>query len=273
MANKVSTKELGLILGTRLMKTDDLHYGYWGPGLEVNLANLPKAQAAYSQFLMAHIPAGTKTILDVGCGTGHLSEQLRAHGFQVEGISPSPMLSDMVAKRLGPDYKLYRCMFEDFATPQHYDLILFSESFQYIKPALSLPKAHGLLNNGGHVLIADFFRTDAPGVSALKGGHELADFYRILKNQPFRVLSDEDITPQTAPNLKLVDDLLSDYALPVWEAAAYYLKNNRPWLSALVYRLFQKKIDQAHFKYFSHQRTAENFAKFKSYRTLVLQKA
>ena len=40
MAKKVSTRELGLILGARLMKADDLHYGYWPDGLEVTMANM-----------------------------------------------------------------------------------------------------------------------------------------------------------------------------------------------------------------------------------------
>ncbi len=272
MGNRVSTRDLGLILGQRLLKTEHLHYGYWGDGLALTLGNLAQAQEAYAAFLLPKIPQGTRTVLDVGCGTGSMAELLLQKGHQVEGVSPSPVLSEFVRRRLGPDFTLHTTTLEALATPKTYDLLLFSESFQYIDPALSLPKAHGLLNPGGHILICDFFSTDAPGASALRGGHRLSAFYRLLEAQPFDVVFDEDITERMAPNLQVVDDWLQDYALPVWEALGYYLRSNYPRLSRLAHAIFRRKLEKLHFKYFSHQRTAENFAKFKSYRCMLLQR-
>ena len=272
MAGKVSTKEIGLILAARLLKTEDLHYGYWTDGLEVKLANLPQAQSRYSDYLMGQIPAGVETILDVGCGTGHLAELLTGKGFRVECISPSPMLTDLARKRLGEEFPIHRTPYEAFETDKRFDLILFSESFQYIRPENSLPKSHSLLNEKGHVLIADFFRIEAPGVSALKGGHDLKAFYAYLETLPFQVLKDEDITEQTAPNLDLTDEFIVDYVQPIWESMAYYLRENHSLLAKLGRKIFRKKLAKLEFKYFSNLRSGEEFLRHKSYHCLLLQK-
>ncbi|MDH4121853.1 MAG: class I SAM-dependent methyltransferase [Deltaproteobacteria bacterium] len=270
MAKKVSTKEIGLILAPHLLKTEDLHYGYW-KGLAVNLTNLPKAQEAYTQHLISHIPQGVKTILDVGCGTGHLAQRLLAKKYRVEGVSPSPVLSDMVEKRLGKAFPLHRTTMEGLNLDRTFDLVMFSESFQYIPPQASLPMCRTLLKPGGHVLICDFFQKEGTGDSALKGGHLLKGFYDYLATQPFTVVKDLDITPHTAPNLQLVDDMLTQWGLPVWDTFGYYFKSNHPWLSALFTRMFRRKLEKVRFKYFSHQRNAKTFAQHKSYRLLLLQ--
>jgi SAM-dependent methyltransferase len=272
MAGKVSTRELGLVLGARLLKTRDLHYGLWSEGLEVAVRNLPEAQRRYSEFLLAHIPPGVETILDVGCGTGGLAALLVARGYRVECISPSPELTRMARERLGPDVPLHETTFEAFRSERRYDLVLFSESFQYIPLAVVLPKAASLLGPGGHLLISDFFHTGAPGESALHGGHDLQRFYADLREQPLELLSDEDITAQTAPNLDLVDGILSDYALPFYEVFGYWLRANHPWLARLGGRLLRRKLERLEYKYFSHRRNAEAFRLHKSYRTLLLRK-
>jgi SAM-dependent methyltransferase len=93
----VDSKELGLAAGLVLakyfLKTEHLHYGYWSGDLEVNIANLKEAQDRYSEVLLSHIPDGTGSILDVGCGTGVLSRRLLDEGYRVESVSPSPFLT------------------------------------------------------------------------------------------------------------------------------------------------------------------------------------
>ena len=74
---KVDTKEIGLeiglIIGKHFFHTEYLHYGYWTNDLDINLLNLPQAQENHSNFIISHIPEGTKTILDVGCGVGRFA--------------------------------------------------------------------------------------------------------------------------------------------------------------------------------------------------------
>ena len=272
MGHKVSARELGLILGQRLLKTEDLHYGYWQDGMDVTLANFPKAQAAYCDFLLGKIPRGVRSVLDVGCGTGHVAHLLLQKGYQVECVSPSPVLTDAARQRLGTRATIHPTTLEGLNAARTYDLLLFSESFQYIPLEESLPKGLRLLNTGGYILLCDFFSIEGSGRSALNGGHGLAGFREFLARQPYRVLLDEDITAQTAPNLKLIDDMLRDWALPVWDALGYSLRQNHPWISRLGKFLFRKRLAKLQFKYFSRQRTAEGFARHKSYRCILLQK-
>jgi SAM-dependent methyltransferase len=273
MAHKVSSRELGLILGARLLKTEDLHYGYWLPGQEVTLRNLPAAQTAHSDYLLGKIPPGVRTILDVGCGTGHVAQLLLQRGYEVECVSPAPLLTEVARKRLGPGVPIYPTTLEALQTSKTYDLVLFSESFQYISPDDSLPRTLELLNPGGHVLLCDFFALASDGDSALSGGHPLEPFYVTLAGYPFQLQFDEDITQQTAPNLQVIDDMLRDYFIPVWETLGYYFRNNRPWLVRLLQPLLRKRIAKLEFKYFSNRRTAEAFISHKSYRCMLLRKA
>ena len=77
---KVDSKEFGLAAGLVFMKyflkTDHLHYGYWPDDLPVDITNLRHAQDRYGEILLSHIPGLTRSILDVGCGTGVLSKRL-----------------------------------------------------------------------------------------------------------------------------------------------------------------------------------------------------
>ena len=272
MGEKISTRELGLVLATRLLKTEDLHYGFWNAELPVLLSNLPQAQEAYTAHLLSHIPQGVQSVLDVGCGTGHVAQLLLEKGHQVQCVSPSAVLTQLARERLGNEVPIHQCTLQDLILEDRFDLILFSESFQYMPFTASLPKVHGLLKAGGHVLISDFFSLAAPGKSALRGGHKLDQFRQFLASQPFEVLRDLDITEQTAPNLKIIDDWLQDYALPLWESLAWYFRENRPWLGKLGRLLFGRKLDKVHFKYFSRQRNAETFKTHKSYRLLLLRR-
>ena len=273
---KVDSREVGLligmILGKAFLDTEDLHYGYWTPDLPVTGANMAQAQENHSKFLISHIPAGTKTILDVGCGTGHLAKKLLALGYQVDGVSPSPLLTERARQNLGDAVRIFECTYEELETEKRYDLVLFSESFQYVKTGPSLEKTLTLLRPGGHLLICDFFKTDAQGKSALGGGHRLSKFYRKIASLPLVAVTDLDITRETAPNLALVDEALTRAGIPIRDLIFYFLSHNYPHLSKLLQWQFRQKIEKLNFKYFSGQRNAANFAKFKSYRLLLYQK-
>ena len=112
-----NSQEIGLrianIFGRYFLKTDHLHYGFWPEGLPVALENLPKAQDLYTEFLRARIPEGVRSILDVGCGTGHNAEVLLAAGYEVDCVSPSPYLSSVTRSKLLDRGTLFECIFED----------------------------------------------------------------------------------------------------------------------------------------------------------------
>lgn len=110
-----------LILGRHLFNMQDLHYGYWPDDLAVELANIPEAQAAYTDFLSAAIPDGVKTILDVGCGAGNNALRLLEKGYQVDCVSPNGYLSEVSKQRLGDRVRFFECGIEKLETDRRYD--------------------------------------------------------------------------------------------------------------------------------------------------------
>jgi len=265
--------ELSLIFAKYFLKTDYLHYGYWPDGLELDISNLAKAQENHSHFLIFHLPEKINKILDVGCGTGKLASLLIENGYQVDCVSPSILLTDHARGMVGDKSNIFRCKYEDLQTENRYDLILFSESFQYVgMDAATWNKTFNLLNSNGHILIMDFFKTDAQGTSPLGGGHDLKEFYQTIALFPFKQLKDIDITQQTAPNLRLIDDFLTKAGVPAWNLILSYLAEAAPILFKFLTWKFKDKLKKIERKYCSGTRNAENFSRFKSYRLLLYQK-
>jgi SAM-dependent methyltransferase len=275
---KVDSKEVGLVAGLNLfhffLGTRDLHYGLWGEDLEVCIQNLPQAQQAYSDYLIGHIPQGVSSILDVGCGAGGLASELIARGYQVQGVSPSPLLSEAAQKQAGADFVIHHGRFEDVEIPvsEKFDLVMFSESFQYIDLDEVLERAQSLLRPGGYILICDFFKTGAEGKGVIGGGHKLSAFEKQLKQSGLKTLAEDDITRQTAPNLDIVNQMGRELILPTMKLIGYTFKSNRPWLSKIFTWKFRKKLDKIDLKYLSGERNAESFAKHKIYKLYLLQK-
>lgn len=210
MGQKIDTRAVGLDTGLALIKwltgAENLHYGLWD-GLDLAAGNLRRAQDAYTDKLFALLPPGPLRILDIGGGAGETARKLLALGHSVDIVVPSAYLAGRCREN-APDARVHECMFQDYTGQGPFDLCLFSESFQYIPLADSLPRCLPLLAPGASVLIADCFRTEAyqgrdidgpkPG-----GGHSLAAFRAALARFPFATTHDEDITDSVAPSIDL----------------------------------------------------------------------
>ena len=273
---KINSKEvgleLGLVLGRYFLKTDDLHYGYWPDELEVDVSNFQTAQKYYSDFIFSHIPEGTQKILDVGSGSGNFAKRLVDNKYSVDCVSPSKYLTNQIQDKLGDSVEVFPCIYEDVQTEKRYDLILFSESFQYINIRSALDKSSKLLSNNGHVLICDFFRTNAEGKSPLGGGHILSEFEENIIQFPFNEIKNIDITKQTAPTIHILDDFLSKVGLPFKNMLSSYVQSNYPGFSKLLNWKFKKRFKKINRVYFSGSMRSEAFQKFKSYRLFLYRK-
>jgi SAM-dependent methyltransferase len=277
------SRELGLVLAQQLGNVEDLHYGLWDPDLELKFSNLGVAQQRYSDMLLAELPpsASGVRVLDVGCGTGHLISQMLDRGYLADGVIPARDLGALVRKRIGErsGYQpvIYECKFEDFPvneTRGKYDVVLFSESFQYIKPTDSLPLVQQLLKPGGLLVICDFFKTAAhgdggPGDKSFGGGHPHKEYLETMSRFPFQRLKDEDITKRVSPNLQLLNDWLMNRARPSGLTIHRYLSSNYPWSTRFALWLFRKKLRKLQYKYFSGHRSRETFERYKTYHLMV----
>lgn len=275
-SNKVDSKEvglsIGLILGRYFLGTDDLHYGFWPMDLEVSFKNFVKAQELHSELIISNIPKNVKTILDVGCGAGVLAKKLIAKGYEVECISPYSVLSERAIENLSGKAPLHECYFENFTTSKTFDLILFSESFQYVDLEKSIPLVHKLLKPQGHLLICDFFKTEAPGKSPIGGGHKLAKFFDIMSKNSFKEILNRDITKETAPNIDLLGSVYDHVGLPIKGILSHYFSTNYPTLTRLVSWKFRHRFKKINDKYFSKVISGKAFSTHKTYRLFVFQK-
>src|SRR5213075_1564081 len=90
---------LGFVIGHHFLDMQDLNYGYWPEGLPWVPQNLARAQANYTDFLMSHILAGVKSVLDVGCGAGNTARKLLERGCTGDCVSPNGVRTS-VAKQV-----------------------------------------------------------------------------------------------------------------------------------------------------------------------------
>lgn len=264
--------EIGSICGKHFLKLDHLHYGYWTDGLKVDIANVHIAQENYADFLISHVPEGRKTILDVGCGSGQIARKLIGMGYKVDCVSPSHFLAGKVRELLGNSSHVFECSYEQLQTENRYDVILFGESFQYIDIEEGLRKTVSLLNPDGYMLACDIFRKSTLGKSSMSGGHPLDIFHNIVSEYPLRLIKDLDITEETAPSVDVLNDAFKKAVHPTVILTQQLLENRYPFASKLVKLLYRKKISKINKKYFSGEKTGENFKKLKSYRLLLYKK-
>jgi SAM-dependent methyltransferase len=266
---KVDSKEVGLEVGLILFKyflnTEYLHYGYFSNGLATEVQNLAQAQINYAEFLKGNIPSGTKTILDVGCGSGRFALELSNSGYQLDCVSPGTILTDHARTLLGNKCHIFNCKFEDVVTDKKYDMIMFSESFQYINMDASFTNALKFLNPGGHIMICDFFKTDPENKSMLGGGHHYHEYVEIVKKYPVTLVTEKDITKETAPTIDLVNRLSTEVIHPIYKLLFLLLEDRYAWVAKLIRWKYKKKLEKMEKKHFRGERNGANFMKYKKY--------
>lgn len=258
----------GHIAGKHFVGANDLHYGYWLEGVEPHVRNLPAAQQEYTRFLLSHIPTDARRILDVGSGAGGLAAKLIERGHQVDCVSPNAFLNEQARQILGDGARIFETKYEDYHTADLYDAIVFCESYQYVKVELGLDLVMKQLRASGSLVICDFFRLNINGKCPISGGHYFDTFQKKIASYRLKLVEDIDITARTAPTFTVIDRAFSEVVRPIWDEVGIAAMKTHPFWSRIVARLFRRKIAKVHDKYFTHQRSAENFVKFKTYRLL-----
>lgn len=275
-AKQMDSKELGLAvaigIGRYFFAIEDLHYGLWPDGMAVNLENFKKAQELHSELILGAIPEGTKSVLDVGCGAGKLAQRMLGKGYAVECVSPSSFLTERAREVLGNGVTINETTFEDFIPKKKYDLVLFSESFQYVNLEKTIPRIAECLNPGGHLLICDFFKIPAEGKSPISGGHRIEKVLDGFKAAGFELKKDQDITKETAPNIDLLGDVFMKVGKPLRDLLFEYASSNHPLVSKVVKWRMKKRIEKLDRKFFSNGMNGAAFTTFKTYRLLLYRK-
>jgi ubiquinone/menaquinone biosynthesis C-methylase UbiE len=85
-------------------------------------------------IVLSQLPKGSK-ILDVGCGTAHLTHWIQQQGFEVYGIEPSLEMFNFAVSNF-PDLEIKQGISSKIPYPdQHFDLIVAFEVLRYLDKA------------------------------------------------------------------------------------------------------------------------------------------
>ena len=270
--SKVIWLDAGLLIGKFFMDTEELHYGYWPNDKTATAQNFSEAQERHSQLIIDNIPKGVKKILDVGSGSGSLAKKIVALGYQVDCVIPSEFLADKVQQKLDGSSKIHITKFEDLDISNNYDLILFSESFQYVHLIKSIDKILSILYKNGYLLICDVFHKNVSGVSPMRGGHRLDLFENEIEKTDLVKKADIDITLETAPTWDFLNQFLNEVAIPISDMSHSYMKYKYPKLIKFIKWKYRNRLEKIKKVWLSNELTGENFAKFKSYRLFLYKK-
>ena len=270
--SKVIGLDAGLLIGKFFMDTEELHYGYWPNDKTATAQNFSEAQERHSQLIIDNIPKGVKKILDVGSGSGSLAKKIVALGYQVDCVIPSEFLADKVQQKLDGSSKIHINKFEDLDISNNYDLILFSESFQYVHLIKSIDKILSILDKNGYLLICDVFHKNVSGISPMRGGHRLDLFENEIEKTDLVKKADIDITLETAPTWDFLNQFLNEVAIPISDMSHSYMKYKYPKLIRFMKWKYRNRLEKIRKVWLSNELTGENFAKFKSYRLFLFKK-
>lgn len=231
----------GLKFYLDVLKLRSLHFGLW-EGDPLTLKGMRSAQERYTEQLLNLIPEGVKTVLDAGCGTGTTAEKLKSRGYEVECLNPDKYQENLFKEKFHNTIPFHPVKFEEFTStaPKKYDLILMSESSQYMDTVKMAEKAKSILSPGGWLLIADYFRKE--DTTFYKTCRMKDEFLRKIKSAGFDLVEEKDITEKVIPTLTMGKKIYDEYALPTIEILSGYFRENQPFLTGLVSKLFSKKL-------------------------------
>jgi SAM-dependent methyltransferase len=105
------------------------------------------------KFLLSSVPVRA-TILEVGCGEGHVAAELLKRGYGVTGLDADPKV---IARAQARGVPAFVASWPEFNTNVSFDAVAFTRSLHHINPLHdAVARARELLNPRGLLLIEDF---------------------------------------------------------------------------------------------------------------------
>jgi len=233
-----------------LTKSPYLHYGYWEPlplcRDDLTLARFRIAQEAYAAKLLRLIPDDVKQILDVGCGIGGNAVKLLDRGFEVDGLAPDPMQKEEFTKATSDRANFFLTEFQQFQPSKVYDLILMSESSQYMNVADIARVAANSLKDQGYLLLADMLRKDGNYTQGIFSNcHPVLDLEQALSAKGFVQVSGEDISAQIAPTFDLCLENMQTFGVSTVTYVSEVLAIAVPPIQAILNWAYKKWAKQS----------------------------
>ncbi len=264
--------DYGLRFMAEVMRLDHLHWGYFPQkkftGEKFSLTEVKQAQLEYTNRVFTFIPDGVKTILDVGAGIGTTARLLTEKGYQVHCLSNDKYQKAVINQKY-PAIPFTKSKFEDSQLGKKFDLVLMSESSQYLDWPRAVKKLTEILNPGGYLLLADYFRkADDPFYKTCK----VKGPFMEITQKSFTLLKEEDITDNALPTLEFGSYCYQQYMLPAADIISDMLNNKVPGVLKFLVKLTMggqlKKV-----RYYIWEHTPDKFdkEKFKAKLDYIIQ--
>jgi SAM-dependent methyltransferase len=116
---------------------------------------------------------GGSAVLEIGCGTGKLSELLVERGLRVHSVEPGANLIEAARARLGPTEAVTFdvARFEDADLAEHsYDAVFSATAFHWIDPAVGWAKVASVLKPGGLLALIAYVGVEDARSAAIDAG-------------------------------------------------------------------------------------------------------
>ncbi|WP_341939267.1 bifunctional 2-polyprenyl-6-hydroxyphenol methylase/3-demethylubiquinol 3-O-methyltransferase UbiG [Marinimicrobium sp. C2-29] len=156
-----------------IAKFEALASRWWDPDSEFK--PLHEINPLRANFIDQHSPVAGKTVLDVGCGGGILTEALAQRGAVASGIDmgEAPLaVARLHAQQSGLDIDYRQITAEDLAEqePGQYDIVTCLEMLEHVPdPASIVAACARLVRPGGHVYFSTINRNPKSYVFAILG--------------------------------------------------------------------------------------------------------
>jgi SAM-dependent methyltransferase len=114
-------------------------------------------------LVLAAVPDGCRRALDVGCGEGQLTRELRLRVKDVVGLDPDPASIELARAQAAPNltYVVGDVLTYPFE-PESFDLVTSVASLHHMDATAGLQRMAGLLRPGGTLVVIGCARSRLP---------------------------------------------------------------------------------------------------------------
>ncbi len=158
-------------------KFEELAHRWWDP--ESEFKPLHQINPLRLDYIDQRASLAGKTVLDIGCGGGILSESMAQRGANVTGIDmgEAPLgVARLHQHESGVEVQYRQITAEELATeqPEHYDIVTCMEMLEHVpEPASIIQACARLVKPGGHIFLSTINRNPKSYLFAIVGAEYL----------------------------------------------------------------------------------------------------
>jgi 2-polyprenyl-6-hydroxyphenyl methylase/3-demethylubiquinone-9 3-methyltransferase len=160
-----------------IQKFSELAHRWWDPTSEFR--PLHEINPLRLEWINARAALAGKTVIDIGCGGGILTESMARKGARVTGIDLSERalkVADLHSLESGVEVRYQHIAAEDMAAkePGQFDVVTCMEMLEHVPdPAAIVKAAATLVKPGGHVFFSTLNRNPKAYLFAIVGAEYL----------------------------------------------------------------------------------------------------